>query len=163
MYGILELLVFHSHYNFFKLFIHDTGIHLFLPKTNTTYLLITSLENYRTRNFSVSLHTCYPLSYSHITSNFVFTRSLISIVDYRFHHYLFLCRQCLRPSLPFKFVASRLQSLFDIVIPCVIVFVFSQSFTLLLSLFIFAIFVFHSFSLHFCSSRKGQFRRVFTL
>jgi len=126
MYGILELLVFHSHYNFFKLFIHDTGIHLFLPKTNTTYLLITSLENYRTRNFSVSLHTCYPLSYSHITSNFVFTRSLISIVDYRFHHYLFLCRQCLRPSLPFKFVASRLQSLSDIVIPCVIVFVFPK-------------------------------------
>ena len=79
-----------------------------------------------TRNFSVSLHTCYPLSYSHITSNFVFTRSLISIVDYRFHHYLFLCRQCLRPSLPFKFVASRLQSLSDIVIPCVIVFVFPK-------------------------------------
>ena len=37
--------------------------------------------------------------------------------------------------MPFKFVASRLQSLSDIVIPCVIVFGFSHTTVLLFQMF----------------------------
>ena len=56
--------------------LHTCSLHLFV--------------NYHTRNYTVSLHTRYPMSYIHITSNFVFTRTLLSIVNYRFHDYLSL-------------------------------------------------------------------------
>jgi len=75
------------------LFINYTGIHLFLPRTHITYLLTTSVEinilvpDTEQVQCAVSIIAYTSPSfwlYSHITSNFVFALSLISIVDYRF-------------------------------------------------------------------------------
>jgi len=83
--------------------------------------------------YSYQEHTRRPLSCSHITSNFVFTLSLISIVDYRFVQTMSEAESAIfyRNTMcccPWFFIYN--------------LYCFSKCFTLLLRLFILAIFLF---------------------
>ena len=90
-------------------FIHITMFHaiykwhrhsLIIPSKNTiSYLLPTSLRLIHSFLLSIIAYTSLSF-YSHITSNLVFTLSLISIINYR------LVQTSLNPCLPFFIVIS---------------------------------------------------------